>query len=72
VQNVRRNVSLKIMNHMEITNKKTKRRLPLFTPKKNGSGWDLNIGSRLSYVIVAIILAIPFAVVAYCIITIKK
>ena len=45
---------------------------PLFTPRKNGSGWDLNIGSPLSYFIVAIILAIPFAVVAYCIFAIKN
>ncbi len=45
---------------------------PLFTPRKNGSGWDLNMDNPLSYVIVAIILAIPFAIVAYCIFAIKK
>lgn len=45
---------------------------PLFTPRKNGSGWDLNIGSPLSYLILAIILAIPFAVVGYCIFMLKK
>lgn len=39
--------------------------LPLFTRRKNGFGWDLNIGSRLSYVILAIILSIPFAVIIF-------
>jgi uncharacterized membrane protein len=37
---------------------------PLFTPRKDGSGWNLNIGSRTSYIIIAIILTIPFLAVA--------
>ena len=52
--------------------KDLKKNEPLFIPRKDGSGWDLNIGSRLSYIVLAIILVIPFAVVAYCILTIKK
>lgn len=50
--------------------KESKKTLPIFTPRENG-GWDLNIGSRLSYVILAIILAIPFAVVIVCLIIIR-
>jgi len=46
--------------------------LPLFTRRKDCDGWDLNIGSRTSYVIVAIILAIPFAVVIYCMCLVRK
>ena len=49
-----------------------KKKESLFTRRKNGFGWDLNIGSPLSYLIIAIILAIPFAVVIYCIFVIKK
>jgi hypothetical protein len=52
--------------------KDIKNREPLFTRRKNGFGWDLNIGSPTSYVILAIILAIPFVVVAYCIFAVKK
>ncbi len=48
------------------------KQVPLFTRRKNGFGWDLNIGSRLSYVIVAIILATPFVVVILCMLLIKK
>lgn len=46
--------------------------LPLFTRRKDCDGWDLNIGSKTSYLIVAIILAIPFAVVIYCLFLIRK
>lgn len=46
--------------------------LPLFTRRKKGFGWDLNIGSRGSYVLLAIILATPFAVVIFCLMMIKK
>jgi len=49
---------------MDNSEKDNKEKLPLFTPRENGSGWNLNIGSKVSYVIVAIILAIPFIVVA--------
>ena len=55
---------------MATSNKENKKALPLFTPRENG-GWDLNIGSRLSYVILAIILAVPFAVVIICLIIIN-
>ena len=48
---------------MHNSEKDNKEKLPLFTPRENGSGWNLNIGSKVSYVIVAIILAIPFAVI---------
>ena len=45
---------------------------PLFTRRKNRFGWDLNIGNRLSYVILAIILNVPFAIVIFYMIMIKK
>jgi len=49
-----------------------KKQGPLFTRRENGYGWDLNIGSRLSYVIIAIILGAPFAVVILCMILSRK
>ena len=54
------------------TSDKDKKDLPLFTPRKNGSGWDLNLGSTLSYVIVAIILAVPFIVVIIAMVVAHK
>ena len=54
------------------TSDKDKKDLPLFTPRKNGSGWDLNLGSTLSYVIVAIILAVPFIVVIIAMVVADK
>jgi uncharacterized membrane protein len=56
------------MNNPERDNKE---KLPLFTPRENGSGWDLNIGSKVSYIIVAIILAIPFIVAVICFFMVK-
>jgi len=52
--------------------KEIKNKQPLFTRRKNGFGWDLNIGSPLSYLILAVILAFPFAVVIFCIFVLKK
>jgi uncharacterized membrane protein len=57
---------------MDTPDKESEKKSPLFTPRKNGFGWDLNIGSRLSYVILAIILAIPFSIVVICIFLVKK
>ena len=56
---------------MDVPNKDSKKTLPLFTPRKNGAGWDLNIGSRLSYIVLAIILAVPFVVVILCLVLVK-
>ena len=47
-------------------------RKPLFTRRENGTGWDLNIGSKISYVILAIVLAIPFVVVILCILKVAN
>ncbi|MDB5115330.1 MAG: hypothetical protein JWQ79_822 [Mucilaginibacter sp.] len=48
---------------MDSPDKETKNPIPLFTPRKNCTGWDLNPDSRFYYVVLAIILAIPFAVI---------
>ena len=56
---------------MDSPKKDKEKKLPLFTLRENGSGWDLNIGSKLSYVLLIIILVIPFIVVAICFWTIK-
>jgi uncharacterized membrane protein len=57
---------------MDIQDNDSKKKLPLFTPIKNGSGWDLNMENKLAYVIWVIILAIPLAVGVFCLLMIKK
>jgi uncharacterized membrane protein len=53
-------------------NPKPNSKQPLFIRRKDGSGWDLNIGSPLSYVVLAVILIIPFVVIILCVIATKK
>jgi len=35
----------------------------LFIPRENGSGWNLGFNNNYSYWILALILALPFAVI---------
>jgi uncharacterized membrane protein len=44
---------------------------PLFLPRENGSGWNLNFNRKESYWILALILAFPFGIVIYCLFLIK-
>jgi hypothetical protein len=45
---------------------------PIFLERGDGLGWTLNFNRPISYLILAVILAIPFCVTAYCIFFVKK
>lgn len=57
---------------MENPNKESPKRVPLFIPRKNGSGWDLNMEHSWASKIWIIVLAIPFAVGIICLFIIKN
>ena len=57
---------------MEDSNKEIPKRVPLFIPRKNGSGWDLNMEHKWAPKIWIIVLAIPFIVGIICLLIIKN
>ena len=45
---------------------------PIFLPRPDGLGWTLNFNRRESYFVLAVVLGVPFLVVLWVLLFVKK